>query len=637
MAIGVLPIFIRVVVATGGVVLAHSLAALFQTPHPLEWMLFAALAVTAGTFTISTAPAEASLTVSDTFFIASSLLFGPAPATVTIALDSLLLSWRKRHSWQRVAFNTTAPSLAMWAAATAFFRIAHVEPLSVQPAVAVLLIAPLVCLTIIYFLVNSSLTAVAIGLESGQSPFTVWRGHFQWLSVGYLASASVALCLVIVFQQAGLIAVGIVLPVLAVFHLTARATFGRVEDAERHVAEVNRLYTSTIETLAMAIDAKDDVTHSHVRRVQAYAGAIAEAMGVTDEPVLRAIEAAALLHDTGKLAVPEHILNKPGALTASEFEEMKRHVDIGADILSLVEFPFPVVPIVRCHHENWDGSGYPRGVAGQAIPIGARILAVADCFDALTSDRPYRKRLSNDAAFQVLRERRGTMYDPDVVDTFIRIYRHIPSAAPGRAKQTEVLRQISRSHQPTKPPSVPQAADSVAAPGDLLAFVSVARLATGSGTTSDVLALSTGLIRTLVPKTSGAWFVPNAGSRELNVAAAFGPAASVLNGLSIRVGEKLTGWVAANERSIVNSDPVLDLGDAAAAVNPRLRSSLSVPLKSGEVLVGVLTLYASEPFTDDQERLLGLLAPHVAQGLDLARHAAEPQRVTRDLRLVSKR
>ena len=145
----------------------------------------------------------------------------------------------------------------------------------------------------------------------------------------------------------------------------------------------------------------------------------------TDEPTLKGIEAAALLHDTGKLAVPEHILNKPGKLSEAEFEQMKRHVDVGADILSLVDFPYPVVPIVRCHHENWDGSGYPRGVAGTDIPIGARILSVVDCFDALTSDRPYRSALSTEAAFDILRARRGTMYEPLVVDTFIRVHREL--------------------------------------------------------------------------------------------------------------------------------------------------------------------------------------------------------------------
>ena len=131
------------------------------------------------------------------------------------------------------------------------------------------------------------------------------------------------------------------LPLLVVLHLTLRSSFGRLEDARQHLAHLDRLYLSTVETLAMAIDAKDDVTHSHVRRVQAYALGLARALGVTDEPTLKGIEAAALLHDTGKLAVPEHILNKPGKLTEAEFEQMKRHVDVGADILSLVDFPYP--------------------------------------------------------------------------------------------------------------------------------------------------------------------------------------------------------------------------------------------------------------------------------------------------------
>ena len=174
-----------------------------------------------------------------------------------------------------------------------------------------------------------------------------------------------AFCVVLLSQLFSLVAVVVVAPLLAVFYLTFQSSFGRVEDAKRHLGDLDRLYLSTVETLAMAIDAKDDVTHNHVRRVQAYAIGLARALGVTDDLTIKAIEAAALLHDTRKLAVPEHILNKPGKLTESEFEQMKLHVDVGADILSLVEFPYPVVPIVRCHHENWDGSGYPRGLSGQ--------------------------------------------------------------------------------------------------------------------------------------------------------------------------------------------------------------------------------------------------------------------------------
>ena len=170
----------------------------------------------------------------------------------------------------------------------------------------------------------------------------------------------------------------------------------------------------------MAIDAKDQITHGHIRRVQTYAVGSARRVGVVDEQLIRAIEAAALLHDMGKLAVPEYILNKPGKLTPAEFEKMKLHASVGADILSAIDFPYPVVPIVRHHHEQWVDPGYPDGLVGTDIPIGARILSVVDCFDALTSDRPYRPRLTDEEALSILTERRGSMYDPLIVDTFIK-------------------------------------------------------------------------------------------------------------------------------------------------------------------------------------------------------------------------
>ena len=180
--------------------------------------------------------------------------------------------------------------------------------------------------------------------------------------------------------------------------------------------------SATIEALAQTIDAKDQVTHDHIRRVQENSVRLAHALDVTDEADIQALKAASLLHDVGKISVPEHILNKPGRLTAPEMEIMRRHAPVGADILSVIGFPYPVVPIVRHHHENWDGTGYPDGLAGDAIPIGARILMVVDCFDALTSDRPYRPRFEPVAALQVLTDRRGTMYDPRVVDAFLELH-----------------------------------------------------------------------------------------------------------------------------------------------------------------------------------------------------------------------
>ena len=345
--------------------------------------------------------------------------------------------------------------------------------------------------------------------------------------------------------------------------------------------------------------------------------------------------------------MPEHILNKPGKLTTAEFDQMKRHVDVGADILSLVHFPYPVVPIVRCHHENWDGSGYPRGVAGEEIPLGARILSVVDCYDALTSDRPYRGRMTDSEALEILRERSGRMYDPQVVDAFIRVYRDIPMAHLGTPAQREVLQQISLSRHEVEKPQEPAPDLPASAPSGLLAFVSLSRLVEGTGTLMDVLALSSKLLVDVIPGSSGAWYLPEGHGDRLAVADAFGPAAPGLRGMSVAVGDRLTGWVAASRQPIVNSDPALDLGSRTDAVPP-LRSCMSVPITSGTSLVAVLTLYAesSEAFSGDQSLLIQMVAPHLARAIEAASRRSDGTRQPvvvekapsgRELRLVAAR
>jgi GAF domain-containing protein len=356
---------------------------------------------------------------------------------------------------------------------------------------------------------------------------------------------------------------------------------------------------------------------------------------------LKAIEAAALLHDTGKLAVPERILNKPGKLTESEFERMKEHVDIGADILSLVEFPYPVVPIVRAHHESWDGSGYPRGLRGTDIPIGARILSVVDCFDALTSDRPYRRRMTDAEAIAILRERQGRMYDPDVVDTFVRVYRDLDVHVDAAPEHREVMQRVTQKLNEPSPTRDLAPEVGANAPSSLLAFVSLARVASGDADIADVLALGSRLLADVVPGATGAWFVADGGRDGLSVADVFGPAGAILRGLTVPVGERLTGWVAANRQSIMNSDAALDLGAKAEAAS--LQSCMSVPLLMGESLVGVLSLYApsANAFADDCGRLVQMVAPHIAAAIHAASAAGAEARSTADkagaapLRLVS--
>ncbi len=643
----VLRVYLQAVVLSGGFVLVDSALDAVRVPHPIQWLALAVVAMVAGSFRLNFASETATIAIEeDAFVIATALLFGPGPATLVIAASALVFSFRRRMQARQIAFNTAALAISMWGGAHAFFLAAGVAPLAQSRAPLGALVLPLLAMTAVYFALNSGLTAIAVGLDTRQSPIQIWRRHFQWLSIGYLAAASLAFCLILLIQQISPFAMVVVVPLLVVFHQTLRASFGRTEDARSHLSAMDRLYLSTVETLAMAIDAKDDVTHSHVRRVQAYAIGMARALGITDELELKAIEAAALLHDTGKLAVPEHILNKPGKLTEAEFEKMKRHVDVGADILSLVQFPYPVVPIVHCHHENWDGTGYPRGIGGEDIPIGARILSVVDCFDALTSDRPYRGRMTEGAALQILRERSGCMYDPRVVATFIEIYRSIPIARGDVVAGHEVLQRIHQSRLEIDAPREPLADAAGAASANLLAFVSLARAAAGEAGVADVLALGSALLADVMPGSTGGWFLPDAAHDRLVVAAAFGPGAAALRGTSVPVGERLTGWVAVRRQPIVNSEATLDLGARVDAVTPPLSRCMSLPLMAGDTLVAVLTLYTAAPegFTIDQGRLVQIVAPHLARAIDAAVRAQGASRGTvppekpgpRELRLVAR-
>ena len=618
--------YVASVMVAGSAAIIASALRLPHTPRPLEWILFALAGVLAGNrFSIKIPSVQARISVSDTFLLTLAVLFGPAPATVVMAIDSAIMSWRRGYGRTRTLFNVTGPPLSLFVSAHVFMFLGGVKPGAAAEVSIPTLLVPVAGTALGWFLLNSTLTAVAVALESGANPVHVWK-RMSMLCISYGAAASASFCMVIVTRYAGLASAVAVLPLVFVFHLTIRSWLGRLDDAQQHIEKVDRLYLSTIETLATAIEAKDGVTHDHIRRVQQYAVGLARSLGVDDDATIKAIEAAALLHDTGKLAVPEHILNKPGKLTASEFDQMKLHVDVGADILSAIDFPYPVVPIVRCHHENWDGSGYPRGVKGTDIPIGARILSVVDCYDALTSDRPYRRALSDEAAIAILVERRGTMYDPLVVDTFVQVLPEIAHSALAPTPHHEALAQISRAASPAPVPSVPppSAGDvRTDVPDDLLALVSLSRVVTPESSFSDVLSLAGAQLRRVLPPATCVIYLMDDSGLNLVAAHAIGPLATALRGTSVGMSQKLTGWVAANRTTIVNSDAALDLADIAPAAR---RTAVSTPLLDGDGLIGVLTAYAEAPdtFSEEHGRMLQMVAPHLAHMLAVCRASVKP-------------
>jgi putative nucleotidyltransferase with HDIG domain len=587
--------YLGVVIAGGLAIIGTSLAVTVQDPPGFEWFTLAALTLLTGSFTVKVPSLSARFSVSETFVFASALMFGPSAGTLTVVLDALVISFwlnKSTRSLRRILFNVAAPSIAFWTAATTFFALAHIAPGSIHAHELRELVLPLFVFALLYFLTNTWLVAQAVAGEKDLSAASIWVSHFAGFGINYFVGSSVAILLVSYAARIDLTVLSIIVPLLLISYATFRTSMGRLEDANRHVSQLNEMYLSTIEALAMAVDAKDQITHGHIRRVQSYAVQLARRVGVSDEKQLKAIEAAALLHDMGKLAIPEHILNKPGKLTPAEFEKMKRHADLGADLLSSVKFPYPVVPIVRHHHENWDGSGYPAGIAGTDIPIGARILSVVDCFDALTSDRPYRPRLSITEAFEILKERRGTIYDPLIVDGFIQAYVDIAPAAVDAVQSASSSAAVDADAVDADHFASLRHIRANAAENALL--IAHREKVLRAASTEEAIQSASQCLRQVTPALVCALYTYDVTTDALVCKHAVGDPSHLLSGLSIPMGERVTGWSAATRRPSQNADASLDLANLSEFFEPALRSVLCTPLVHNDHLLGVLTAYSNK-------------------------------------------
>ncbi len=238
-----LNLFVVAVVIAGFLAVAHSLVRLPYTLQPLQWMMLGVFATIAGVLALRVPGVPVQVSVSDTFFFTSALLFGPAPATVTIAIDSFLISWRSGHRVERVMFNTANPALALWVGSQAFFAMARTRPLSHQSTISPeAIVLPLVVMTALYFLINSGLTAIAVALERAQPAFQLWRRHFAGISLYHFAAASASFFVVVTVRSVSVFAAAVILPLLVILQVAMRSWLGRVGDAQRHIAEVDRLY-----------------------------------------------------------------------------------------------------------------------------------------------------------------------------------------------------------------------------------------------------------------------------------------------------------------------------------------------------------------------------------------------------------
>jgi diguanylate cyclase (GGDEF)-like protein/putative nucleotidyltransferase with HDIG domain len=557
------------------------------------------------------------------------------PETLAIGCTATFVQsiWqvRNRPDPVKVLFNV----FGMMANATALCYASYhwLDPKMGNEKPILLLLAALV-----FFLANTLPVSAVIALTEHKKASKVWSECYFWSFPYYLVGAAAVGLVGIINRRAGWQTSLLVLPLIYWVYRSYRLYLGRleaekerVEVEKKHVEQIASLNMRTIEALALAIEAKDHTTHTHLQRVRTYAVEIAKEIGLSADEI-EALRAAALLHDIGKLAVPEHIINKPGRLTPEEFEKMKVHPIVGAEILDRVAFPYPVSPIVRAHHERWDGSGYPSGLTGEQIPIGARILSVVDCLDALASDRQYRPAVPLDQAMATVRERAGTWFDPKVVDVLSQRYKELERKAQdnetafvpsGFSKNLRVERGLAPATGFEKWRETPQNDNDfltsiASARHEAQAMFDLSQDLGNSLSLSETLSVLSMRLRKLIPYDSIAVFVNRNGWLLPELVS--GENFRVLSSLKIRMGEGLCGWVAENCKPIINGNPQVEEGYIPDPKVATLSSALVVPLQGLNGVVGVLAMYhsAQDAFSPDHLRILLAVASKVALSVENA-------------------
>lgn len=620
--------YIAIIILLGAVVLVVELAKL-DLRNPLQFLVLTAVAMLASGLKVSLPRVTGTMSLYFLFVLIGIVRLSPAQ-TLILAESATLVQcfWgaKRRPGWMQVAFNVAAAALGV-TAAQAVFQWPLLVTLGAQ------LPLRLGVASLFFFVANTAPIAVVIALTEDKDSGVVWREAYFWCMPYYLAGASVAWLYDFTSRWWGWDWALLVLPPMFLLYRSYRLYLDRLESEKTHAEDMAALHIRTIEALAMSIDAKDHNTQEHLRRVQVYALELGKALDLP-LPEIEALRTASVLHDIGKLAVPEYIISKPGKLTPEEFNKMKIHPAVGADILERVQFPYPVAPIVRAHHEKWDGSGYPHRLHGEEIPMGARILAVVDCFDALASDRPYHRALPLEDALAYVVKEAGRSYDPRVVEILrvnYLVYEQKAQLAVQEMAQLAISNPIRSSN-----PAAPGAGFEVTAeaPQDgatgILTTIAAAQLEVRAlldltadlgqtlslHQTLDVLAER---LKALIPYDTLAMYLIRDG--KLEAACTMGEEARLFQSLRIPLGQGISGWVAETGQSIINGTPSVEMGYLNdPELFSSLHSTLAVPLEGDRGTSGVLTLYRSarDAFSREELRMLQSIAPRLTRLIEEA-------------------
>ena len=624
-------LFITVVILCGATVMT---SAVFhgRREDPLKFLCYLVIALAASRLKVNLPGITGTMSVNFLFILLGVLELSYAETMALGCAAAVVQCFDKDHPNPiQVTFNVCATALAI-ATTFAAYNYAFVHRMVNDPSTLLFMSA---C---IYFVSNTLPVAAIISLTERRLLRQIWADCYFWSFPYYLVGAGVVGMMSWIHGFSDWQTSLLTLPVVYLIYRSYRLYLGKLDNEKRHVEEMADLHMRTIEALALAIEAKDQTTHDHLQRVRVYAVEVAKELKV-DREGMEALQAAALLHDIGKLAIPEHIISKPGRLNPEEFEKMKIHPLVGAEILERVRFPYPVVPIVRAHHEKFDGTGYPMGLRGTEIPIGARILAAVDFLDALASDRQYRLALPlNEAMAKVVSES-GKAFDPDVVRVLERKYVELEKLVHertdnlGKKLSTDVKDEDSEEN--AEPVIKPDAgfekqgkrqgpersflSSIAAARQEAQTLFELSQDLGASLSLGETLSVFSVKLRRAIPYDAIAIYICQ--GEELVPEYVNGDNFRLFASLRIPIGQGLSGWVAQNRKPILNGNPSVEPGYLNdTSKYSTLMSALAVPLEGLQGVVGVVALYHAEKdfFTSDHLRILRAVSSKMALAVENA-------------------
>jgi diguanylate cyclase (GGDEF)-like protein/putative nucleotidyltransferase with HDIG domain len=593
---------------------AWALSDLVSSPFNTGWVVLTLLVLLTVPFYLFLPSANTVVGIGDAYVMAIAMMYGVAPCIAATFLQTLIISIfaqnPKRYSY-KIVFNTASSICGAWLYGSVYRTINRG---SVQLGDIVVSAAVLVAT---YFFTNSILTSIAVAWSRGEGVIKFWTKACVPLAVEYSVS-SVYATIIVAFNYNKFIPLAVA-PFLGVIWGWDKLHKNREMQAQKHIEEQEQLYLRTVESLALAVDAKDQTTYGHIRRVKVYAMGLAKLCGIKDQNKMKAIETGSLLHDIGKIAIDDYILNKPGRLSQKEFEKVKMHAAAGDEILQQVCFPFPVAKYVRYHHERWDGLGYPDGVKGEAIPLGARILAIADAFDAIRFSRPYKLSVATEEAIEILRNQAGTVYDPNLVKIFSDHIRELEQAAIRESANAPQLSFRKYTETNESPAQISPSSSTIVqdVPAELVQLAELCSTISGYLQLKDILPIISKRLEQLVPFSTGIFYL-NKGDDRISAIYVSGIFSEILQNQVMEMGKGISGWVAAYRKPMINTGPMLDFqnfkGDFTSYTDV-----LVVPVLEGDECLGTISLYAQKPISYSQHDLIivqtvaSLLAPLISE------------------------